>query len=251
MKDDIFYSNMQKAFENFPDDFNILEERIDIETQLQYFEFVNEIRGKADPAEVLENSGELFMPETSLDRKKEILSVLSVMDDVKAYRTIEKFIDVSEESPIKQWAVLALQESRILLQSSLLDEQQIFISTGLGGKGQKLRYFVVFLNNDKNFILNKTQQKLLKEELVFELEKNQGEFETIDFIEGFSTTLVMLPLKSDIRTVFKNIIEECNQYGNFLKTDLIVTNVKIMSNSEIIDLLNKKENYNELEEDLI
>ena len=242
MKDEIFYNNIQRALENFPDDFNILEEQIDMEIQIQYFEFVQETRGKTDPAEIFENSDELFMAKTSLERKKEILAVLSIIDDVKAYRAIEKFITLSEGF-IKQWAVLALQESRILLQSSLLDKQQVFISTGLGGKGQKLRYFIVFVNNVKNFILSETQQKLLKDELDFELKKSKGEFETIDFYEGFSTALVMLPLKVDIRAIFKNVIEECNQYGNFLKPDLIITNVKIMSKNEIIDLLNKKDNY--------
>jgi len=241
MRDEIFYNNIQKAFENLPDDFNILEEQIDVEIQIQYFEFIRKIREKTDHVEVFENSDELFMTKTSLERKKEILAALSVIDDVKAYRIIEKFITLSEGF-IKQWAVLALQESRILLQCSLLDEQQVFISTGLGGRGQKLRYFVIFLNNAKKIILSKTQQKLLKDELTFELEKNQGEFESIDFIEGFSTALIMLPLKADIHTVFRNIIDECNQYGNFLKTDLIVTNVKIMSRGEILDLLSKREN---------
>lgn len=246
MENEFFYNNIQKAFENFPEEFNILEEQIDIEIQMQYFRFVSKIREKTDPVEILENSGELFMEETSPDRKKEILALLSVIDDVKAYRAIEKFVTLSE-GPIKQWAVLALQESRILLQSSLLDEQQIFISTGLGGKGKKLRYFVVFLNSSPDTALNNTQQKLLQEELIFELEKNQGEFETINFIEGFSTALLILPLKIDIRAIFRNIVDECNQYGNFLKTDLIITNVKTLSKEEIIDLLNKKGKNNELD----
>ena len=240
MDDEIFYNNFKKAFENIPDDFNILEEQIDIEIQMQYFEFVRKVRDNTYNFEISESGNELFLPETELERKKEILAVLSVTDDVKAYRTIEKFITTADGF-IKQWAILALQESRVLLQSSLLDEQQVFISTGLGGKGQKLRFFIVFLNNAQQTILNNTQQKLLKDELIFELQKSQGEFETIDFIEGFSTALVMLPLKADIQTIFKNIISECNQYGNFLKDDLIITNVKIFSKDEIIGILNKKE----------
>jgi hypothetical protein len=248
MKDEIFYNNIQKALENLPDNFNILEEQIDIEIQMQYFEFIRESRENYNPVEIFENREELFLTETTLERKKEILAVLSVIDDVKAYRTIEKFLH-SAEGFIKHWSILALQESRMLLQSSLLDEQQVFISTGLGGKGQKLRYFVVFLGTSEYMILNKTQRKLLKDEVVFELKKNDGVFESIDFIEGFSTALVMLPLKADIRSIFRNIIDECNQYGNFLKVDLIVTNVKIMSKGEILDLLNKKEREDELEEE--
>ena len=126
MKDEIFYNNIQKALENLPDNFNILEEQIDIEIQMQYFEFIRESRENYNPVEIFENREELFLTETTLERKKEILAVLSVTDDVKAYRTIEKFLEQAEGF-IKHWAILALQESRMLLQSSLLDEQQVFI----------------------------------------------------------------------------------------------------------------------------
>ena len=139
----------------------------------------------------------------------------------------------------------------MLIQSSLLDEQQVFISTGLGGKGQKLRYYVVFINKNRQTILNTTQQKLLKDEVIYELKKNDGEFESMDFSEGFSTVLAMVPLQADLKNLFRNIIDECNQYGNFLNEDMIVTNVKVLSKSEIIEMLKKKENpeTDELEEE--
>ena len=177
-----------------------------------------------------------------------ILSSLAVFDDVKAYRTLEKFVDESE-GEIKQWAILAFQESRMLMQSSLLDEQQIFISTGLGGKGKKLRYFVVFISENKDDLLTASQQKLLKDELVFELNKHDGVFESMDFMEGFSSALVMLPLSAEIKTVFQNVIDECNQYGGFLQEDMIVTNVKVLSRGEIIRMLHQKkeEKNNELD----
>ena len=60
----------------------------------------------------------------------------------------------------------------------------------------------------------------------------------------------MLPLQTDIKKVFQNVVDECNQYGNFLHQDMIVTNVRVMSRSEIIQLLhqNKSEDFDELEE---
>jgi hypothetical protein len=138
----------------------------------------------------------------------------------------------------------------MLIQSSLLDEQQVFISTGLGGKGQKLRYYVVFINKNQNIVLTKIQQKLLKDELIYELNQNKGEFESMDFSEGFSTVLVMLPLQSDLKKLFRTIIEECNQYGDFLDDDMIVTNVKVMSRNEILEMLkqNKDEDFEEFDE---
>ena len=249
MEEDEFYNNIQKALENLPENFSILEEQIEIEVQMKYFEYAKELREKNNQQECFDNRNDLFIPEIGEERKKEILSSIATIDDVKAFRTIEKFVREAK-GDLKQWAILALQESRMLIQSSLLDEQQVFISTGLGGKGKKLRYYVVFINRDEQKILNKTQQKLLKNELIFELKANDGEFESMDFLEGFSTSLVMLPLQSDIKMVFRNVIEECNQFGNFLDDDIIVTNVKIMSRSEIIQLLhqNKNEDSDELEE---
>ena len=250
MEEEQLYNNIQKALENLPENYSILEERIEIEVQMKYFEFSKSIRNADISEECFANREELFSEEITIERKKEILSAIANLDYVKAYRTIEKFAN-SSEGEIKQWAILALQESRMLLQSSLLDEQQVFISTGLGGKGKMLRYNVVFINHNQNELLNKTQQKLVKDELVFEIKGNKGEFETIDFMEGFSTALVMLPLQADIKKVFQNVVDECNQYGNFLEEDMIVTNVKIMSRSEIIQLLHQSKNqeFDGLEEE--
>ena len=250
MEEKQFYHNIRKVLDDLPDNFSILEEQIDIDVQMKYFERAQKVRSKLQSDEYFENREQLFLPEISIEQKKEILLSIAVIDDVKAFRTIEKFLNQAEEE-LKQWAVLAFQESRMLIQSSLLDEQLVFISTGLGGKGQKLRYYVVFINKNRELILNSVQQKLLKDEVIFELNKHEGEFESMDFSEGFSTVLAMLPLQSDLKQIFRNIIDECNQYGGFLDDDMIVTNVKIMSRNEIIEMLkqNTNEQFDDYEED--
>lgn len=250
MEEDKFYRNIQKALEDLPENFSILEEQIDIGIQMKYFEYTKEVRDKSSAGECFNEREQLFDDGVSDERKKEILAAIAVWDDVKAYRTLEKFVKEAK-GELKQWGVLALQESRMLMHSSLLDEQQVFISTGLGGKGQKLRYFVVFINRNRETMLDATQQKLLKDEVIFELKKHDGEFESMDFMEGFSSALVMLPLRVEIRQVFQNVIDECNQYGNFLQEDIVITNVKIMSRSEIIQLIhqNKNTDFDELEDE--
>ena len=184
MEEDKYYNSIQKALEDLPGDFNILEEQIDIEEQMKYFEFSRKIREKENEETLFEERDALFLPETETEKKKEILSSIASVDDVKAFRTIEKYLENPDEK-LRNWAILAMQESKMLLQSSLLDEKQVFISTGLGGKGKKLRYYVVFINSNRNTMLNATQQKLVKDELVFTLKDKEGEFESIDFFEGF------------------------------------------------------------------
>ena len=241
MEEEKFYQNIQKALENLPENVSILEEQIEIELQMKYFEYVEKLREHGPTKDCFKHRRELFKPEINEERKKEILSSLAMLDEVKAFRTIEKFVDESE-GEIRQWGILALQESRMLLQTSLLEEQQVFISTGLGGKGQKLRYNVVFINRAENEILSMSQQKLLRNELVYGLNANEGEFESIAFMERFSSALIMLPLRADIKKVFREIVDECNQYGNFLDEDMIITNVKTLSRSEIIQLLHQNKN---------
>lgn len=251
MEEDKYYNDIQKALEELSGNFSILEEQIDIEDQMEYFEFSKKVREREVGEECFRNREELFLSETSKERKKEILSAIAAIDEVKAYRTIEKFLKCPDEG-LYDWGVLAMQESRMLLQSSLLEEKQVFISTGLGGKDKKLRYYVVFINRDRSIALNATQQKLVKDELIFALKDVEGEFESIDFFEGFSTSLILLSLKTDIKQVFNNIINECNQYGDFLEEDMIITNVKVLSRGEIVQMLNKSKETgtdDELEEE--
>lgn len=238
MKEKI-YKDIHKIFNELPGDFNILEEQIDLEVQMKYFEQSKKLREEPEERDYLADAGQLFMPEVSDDAKKELLIGLAGTDDVKAYRQIESFL--KETGPeLRSWAVLAFQENRMLIQTSLLDEQQFFISTGLGGKNKKLRYYVVFINRDRQQLLSPVQQKLVRNELILELRNHDGEFESIDFSEGFSTSLVLFPLAVDIQHVFRKVVGECNQYGDFLEEDMIITNVKVLSRNEIIDIINKK-----------
>ena len=252
MEEENYFSDISKVLEDLPLDFNILEEQIDIEDQMEYFKSSQKMREMEIDQDMLENSDELFSDETAIERKKEILTSLALIDDVKAYRKLEEYCDQAGPE-IRNWAVMAMQESRMILKSSLLDEKQVFISTGLGGKGQKLRYYVVFMNRIADRVLNSTQQKVIRNELTFRLGQEAGELESIDFSNGFSSSLLLLPVKSDIHEVFRNIIEECNQYGDFLEEDLIITNVKVLTGKEITDIIEKKnkdeEDKFELEEE--
>ena len=240
MEDDI-YKDFHKIFEELPGNFNILEEQIDLEVQMKYFKLSKKMKEKNTGKNFLKESEHLFLKELDTERKKEILIGLAGTDDVKAYRIIERFQE-NADSELKNWAVLALQENRMLIQTSLLDEQQFFISTGLGGKNKKLRYYLVFINRNRHELLTPTQQKLLKNELLFGLKHENGEFESVDFSEGICTSMVLLPVTTDIHQVFRKIVEECNQYGNFLEEDMIITNVKVLSRKEIMDIINKRNN---------
>ncbi len=263
MEQENIYEKIQEIIGNLPGNFSILEEQIDIETQMEYFEYSKSDKKEINAEEILKRKNELFSEDISLEDKKTLLVQLASIDNVEAYRIIEKFVKkadidnayvsqpsqnpgtgqaVRDRSSIKddihKWAVLALQESRMLIESSLLDENQVFISTGLGGKGSKLRYFIVLLSNmNKDF--SEVQKKIIKSEFEFILKNYDAEVEKINFAHNVSTILCLFPLNISIQNVFEEIIKECNQYGNFLKSNFIVTNVKILSVKEISEFLEK------------
>jgi len=92
-----------------------------------------------------------------------MLVKLASINSVEAFRTIERYLKEPNHS-LRDWAKLAFQESKLLLESKLLDENQVLISTGLGGKGMKLRYFTVILS-DTGENLTKIQKKIINSEL--------------------------------------------------------------------------------------
>ena len=237
MKDENNLKHIQDALNALPEDFSILEEQIDIELQMAYFEMVKEQRGaQFDESLITQAKKDLYDPDLDIKNKKILLVKLAGVDEIEAFRTIEAFHKQASED-IKNWSVLALQESRMVIQSSLLGEQQVFISTGLGGKGQNIRYFVAMQHSEPDTGFNKTQQKLIDSEFRFFLNKSEGELEQIEFKENFATAVFLFPLKQDLHTIFKSFIDECNQYGNFLSEDVIITNVKKLEINELKEFI--------------
>lgn len=191
------------------------------------------------PEKVLQHQADIFDPAVPLDEKKNLLVLLASLEKVEAFRTIEKYAK-KPDPELREWSILALQESRMMIQSSLMDEQQVYISTGLGGRGQKLRYFVVLIGREDDKDYSPVQQKLLNNELEFAITKIDGELEEMRFHKNLAIAIILLPVKSDIQGVFIGVINECNQYGDFVRQDIIITNVKRMSVDEIKLFVNRK-----------
>ena len=239
MEEENIYKRIQEAISSLPENFSVLEEQIDIELQMEYFNYGRDIKTSFSPQIILKHQTDLFDPSVPLDEKKNLLVLLASQEKVEAFRTIEKYAK-NPDPELRAWSILALQESRMVIQSSLMDEQQVYISTGLGGRGQKLRYFVVLIGREDNIDYTPVQQKLLKNELEFAVNKNDGELEEMSFHINLAIAVMLLPVKSDIQGVFSSVINECNQYGDFVRQDIIITNVKRMSADEIIQFVNRK-----------
>jgi len=236
------YEKIQEILGGTSGNLKILEQQIDMDLQVEYYECSRKLRNELDESWAYEHMQYLIEPGYSQDVKKDILARMASIENVECYRAIESYIDIAEES-LKDWALLALNESRMQLESEIMEENQVFISTGLGGRQQKLRYFVVLISR-ANADLTQTHQMVIQNEFEFILNKFDAEVEELNFSGYLATILLLLPMNYSLKKVFQEAINECNQYGDFLKDDFIVTNVKTLSFKEIKELLKDKSGNN-------
>ncbi len=237
MSDDSIHDKIKQIFGKIPD-FSILEEKVDMDLQLEYFEFSKNVKEELDPDQVVLKMDDIFNLKLDEALRKERFAEMASVEVVEVYRTIEKYVN-SGQLELRSWAILALQESRMLLESRLLDENKVFISTGLGGKNDKLRYFIVLLHN-KQLGFTAVHQKVVRNETEIMIKKQKGEVEKLSFHHGYATLMVLIPIDVTIKEVLDRAIRECNQYGDFLRENFIVTNVKELNWEEIEEFINSR-----------
>ena len=233
--DDNIFDKLVEYFGFEEESINILEETIDTDIQVEYFEYSRNHNSKRSEADIIQNKEIIFDQDIPVEQKKSALVELASLNNIEAYRTIEKYLN-HPNIKLYDWACLALQESRMHLESNLLDESKILITTGLGGKGLNIRYFIVFFTPTGE-PLNESQKQIITKELKFYLIRNNAVLEDILFDDCFASVLAMIPLKINLNKIFRAVIDECNQLGNFLYNDFIITNVKALNSEEIRELL--------------
>ena len=239
MENELNYTNIEELLNNLPDNFKILEETIDVEVQKEFFESAQDLDFNATSNEIEALIDQLNDGNTTISDKKVVLQKLSMTDSIESFRAIEAFRKNPPEE-LRDWVVLALQQSQMIIQSSLLEEQQVFISTGLGGKNDKLRYFLIFPYASL-LEINDIQKEVLEKELGFFLEQYDGELEEIEFQNGYATAFGLIPLSMPASEMIKDVLTECNQYGHYLTDDVIITNIKKFNHEEILAILKKYE----------
>ncbi len=233
------YEKIREILGGQPGRMKVLEQQIDMDLQVEYYESSSKLRKELDDQWALDQIPYLSEPGYTEDVKKEILARLATVERVESYRAIEKFCREGEES-LRDWARMALNESRMHLETSIMEENQVFISTGLGGKGEKLRYFMVLISRC-NIPLSPTQRKVIRNEFDAALKKYDAEVEELRFSEYLATIMLLLPMHHSMKSVFQEAIDECNQFGNFLMDDFIVTNVRKLSFKEIKEFLDRSD----------
>jgi len=236
MENNRYVKDFRLPFEDFKGSLQVLETNVPVEKQMEYFRFSEVVRKDLRDGQSLEKQMKILSsPQSSYPEIKYALAFLAISGDVKAYRAIESYNKTNSDD----WSAMSLMQAKITLESELSEERQIFISTGLGGKGERLRFFALFKSKGgKKF--SGYQKKLIEKEMLYSIQNRLGILEEIQIRDNYFTVLFLIHFRTNIRMILQEAITECNQYGDFINKGFIITNVKVLSEEEIQNELKKK-----------
>jgi hypothetical protein len=221
---------------NVLDNFVLIDEPIDLSTQKEYFSLSETIDfDNVDYKEVLTGSDKLFYKDTPIESKKKILTLLAHLGTPESCRILEKYIK-SPEANLRNWALLSLKECRMFLESVLLKEEGGFVSTGLGGRDNKLRYYFIVSSKD-GLPFSETHKNTVKRRLETISHKYRSQIEEVNFEATYAMIRMLIPMDIAVGEIIEEGISECNKIGEFLSIDYYVTNVGKPTDEEISDYL--------------
>jgi hypothetical protein len=229
--------NLQKKIDNLiknggTQDFKVIEFGIDFNVVREYWQKINKIKEPLSSEDLAEHAEQILV--FSEEEQKDLLAQLGKSGTVASYRSIEKYMDETPTEELKKWAVVALQHCRIHLENELMDEPIGFIATGLGGKGQKIRYYFVLFSKEP-----------LREVMIDEVAANyrevakryDAEIESVEQIGNQISIGLLCPMKVQL----SEIVEEGIEGYHFLEDHYIATNMQKPDETLIQKWLKDKE----------
>jgi hypothetical protein len=232
------FRQLSDSFHNMGEHFHILDHRVPVEQQLEYFSYTYKLRKRkrtikeGDYDKFIEKLGSVTSPK---EEKKKILALLGASSEIRAYRLLEQYMQAADEELVN-WATMALMESRIMIESELSGERLIYISTGLGGKEGKMRFYVL-IPSVKMAPFKPYQREVIEKEFTWLFPKNDCEIERLSIRENYVELVALLPMSIQIHQMMEFVVSECNIYGNFLSGTLTMTNVKELTQDEVNEVL--------------
>jgi len=218
----------------------VIEQSVPLEQQKEYSELANNL--SKEKHSFKDSDYERFRRELSsidytLEQKKRILTRLSLSKQVKAYRLLEYYAEIADEQ-LGNWVKIALIQSRIAIESELLGEHQVYISSGMGGKDGKLRFYLL-IPTSTGLALQPWQRKLFKDEFKYRMAQHNCGVERVNINRYYADAVFLVPIKCNINQIIDGVVTECNTYGSFLAPIFTITNVKEPSKDEAKRLVRK------------
>jgi hypothetical protein len=233
------FKRFQNSLVRIEGHLHMVSSMIPAQTQAAYFHAVQQERltrqrmgiGAVSESEADEAYRTLYNELSELNQKKHSIILLVVDGTVLSYRRLEAYAGEATDE-LADWLQMALSEVSVSLQMEFSGEPHVLVASGLGGKGDRMRFFSLFLSNG-NLPFEGYQRRLIEKEFAYILPREGCEIERLVVGEKHVELLLFVPVSIDFFSIVSKVVEECNQYGNFLAPHIFVTNVKKMTETEI------------------
>ncbi len=209
-------NEIKNLLESIPNEFRVIENEIKMNVVDEYYEFIEEM-GNRNVTKILQSQN-CWKDLKSSREIKELLTCLSKIGDVRSYRKIEEIIK-SGNVEILSFCFVALKFARLNLENHLSDESIGFVSSGLGGKGNKLRYYFV-LKSEEN--IEKDRESLIINELRNICKQNDSEFEDVENNGNYVLIKILVSVDFAIGDIIEKLISKCL----FIEKEYMCTNVE-------------------------
>lgn len=215
---------------------------------LEFLESYSKIAKKETNFEELLKNNPLESETATDDEIKHWLVHISTHTQPQAIEILKTLRQNPSFERLHAWAQMCDTILKANFKSEMLNENQMFMLTGMGGRDNKIRMFVGFVaENGSDF--SPAQTKLLKNELEFTLKQHNGELESIEFEQEIAKAVFLLPFDAHIGDIINEAVTNANELGHYIKDNFLFTNHGILSKQEILDFFREKENKNDSEND--
>jgi len=216
---------------DIPESFSITEEEIDPTIYQEFYDYLSKIHvGEDDEDRPLQEGTKLFDVTVPVSEKKEIISRLAQLGTVKTYRLLERYLEQAE-GELNHWGRAGLRHCQIFLESSLTDKSVGRISTGLGGKDNRLRYILIvgLLKPD----LHPEQRRLIEEGFHQTCQHHHSAAEGFKFTHSYVQVSLLVSMDIPVGQVIEESIQAINERAPCLYEKYFVTNVNQPTKEEV------------------
>ena len=217
------HQNLEEFLNQISGNFTVAEHGVHPDVMQNFITISNKLGEAEDAAyEVPKLKKKLLAEASSKKVKFKTLAKLASIKGVESFRVIEAYYQVCPEDE-QGFVVLALNQSRHLLENELLDSSAGLIITGLGGRGKKLRYFfLIVLKDDQE--LGDGIRRLLQSEIEETLLTYQSDLEQIEFKPAYIATIALVPLSKNLADIIEDVTLKCNTIQEIFLENFFVTN---------------------------
>lgn len=157
--------------------------------------------------------------------KKKLLYLLAHNGSSKAYEVLKKYLK-EQDTQLKAWAELCLQECAGHLGAEMLDQEETFmVMSGVGGDGHRLRYYFIF-SSVKSKPFTVAQKGIIKKSVKVIDKKLKGKTERIDFGTNYVISSVLLLMDVAAEEYFQEIYKAVNSKKEILRYNYYCNNVQ-------------------------